>query len=108
MDTLKNKSYKSFDYISRYTSFPYYYNTLNDKYIYGITSHISKNVSYTIHKVRDYDTLDLLANSYYGRPDLYWIIADFNDISDPFTNISEKFESIKIPSLGGIYFNKNE
>ena len=54
MDTLKNKSYKSFDYISRYTAFPYYYNTLNDKYIYGITSHISKNVSYTIHKVRDY------------------------------------------------------
>lgn len=104
MDRLENKSSKTYPYISRYASFPYYYNTLDNKYIYGVTDHIDKNINYTVHKVNDYDTLDLLANSYYGRPDLFWIIADFNDIIDPLINLSEKFDSIKIPSLSDIHF----
>ena len=36
MDTLKNKMYNSFDYLSRYTNVPYYYDTLEGKEIYGI------------------------------------------------------------------------
>ena len=49
-------------------------------------------------------TLDFLANKYYGRPDYYWVIADFNHIRDPFINLSDWFNTIKIPSLGSLEF----
>lgn len=105
MDALKNKSTKKYSYISRYSKFYYYYNTLDDKYIYGITGNLSKDTNYVIHKIRDYDTLDLLALNYYGRPDFYWIIADYNNIKDPFSSI-QKYESLKIPTLTEIYFKE--
>ena len=70
-DVLKNKSYKQYENISRYTSFPYYYHSEDNKYIYGITSHIDKNISYVVHKIRQGDTLDNLSLTYYGRPDYY-------------------------------------
>lgn len=104
MDRAKNKSYKQYDYISRYTSFPYYYQELDGKYFYGITGHINKNINYNVHNIKDYDTLDLLALTYYGRPDFYWIIADFNNIKDPFINLYENFDTIKIPTLTQIYY----
>lgn len=104
MDRAKNKSNKQYDYISRYTKFPYYYQELDDKYFYGITQNLSKKVNYTVHKIKDYDTLDLLALTYYGRPDFYWIIADFNGIKDPFINLYDKFESLRIPTLTQIYY----
>ena len=104
MDRLENKSYKQYDYVSRYTPFPTYYNTLDDKYIYGITDHLNKDISYMIHKVSDYDTLELLANAYYGRPDFYWILADFNDIVDPFIVLKEKYSTLKIPNMTKLYF----
>lgn len=107
MERITNKSYKSYSYVSRYTSFPYYYQTLDDKYFYGLTDHINKNVSYTVHKLNDYDTLDLLADTYYGRPDFYWIIADFNNIIDPLEPLYPKLKSIKIPSMSNIYFGDN-
>lgn len=107
MDRIKNKSYKTYPYVSRYTSFPYYYNTLDNKYFYGLTDNINKNITYVVHKVNDYDTLDLLAYTYYGRPDLFWIIADFNNIIDPLMNLKSKFDSIKIPSMSSIYFGDN-
>jgi hypothetical protein len=43
MDTLKNKNYASFDYLSRYTSTPYYYDTLQDRQIYGIGTNLKNN-----------------------------------------------------------------
>lgn len=104
MDNLKNKSYKEYDYVSRYTSFPYYYNTLDDKYVYGITSTIDHSIEYVEHKVTSADTLDNLALAYYGRPDYYWIIADFNDIVDPFIELSSQFKTIKIPSFSSVKF----
>lgn len=104
MDRVKNKSFKDYTYISRYTKFPYYYHELDDKYFYGITEDLNKNIEFTIHKVNDYDTLDLLALTYYGRPDFYWIIADFNGVKDPFIKLSDNFKSIKIPSLNQIYY----
>lgn len=104
MERIKNKSYKQYPYISRYTSFPYYYNILDNKYFYGLTSNLDKSTSFTIHIINDYDTLDLLANIYYGRPDLYWIIADFNNISDPLTPLYPKYKTLKIPSMSNLYF----
>jgi hypothetical protein len=107
MDRVKNKSWKNYPYVSRYTKFPYYYQELDEKYFYGLTDNINKNVTYLIHKVLDYDTLDLLSFNYYGRPDYYWIIADFNNIKDPFIKLSDKYKKLKIPTLTKIYFGDN-
>ncbi len=104
MDALKNKSKKQYGYISRYTSFPYYYHTLDDKYIYGITSHLNKDVVIVEHKVLETDTLDSLAYKYYGDPTLYWVIADYNDIQDPFIKLITKYKTLKIPSISNITF----
>lgn len=104
MDRSINKSWKTYDYISRYTKFPYYYQTLDGKYFYGVTGNLSKNITYLVHKVHDYDTLDMLALNYYGRPDFYWIIADFNNIKDPLTDLSSNYSTLLIPTLTKIYF----
>ena len=105
MNILKNKSYNNPNYLSRYSSFPYYYNTEDDKYENGITSQLGvEDVPYVLHKVIDYDTLDSLALAYYGRPDYFWIIADFNRIRDPFINLKDHYKSLKIPSISNIYF----
>lgn len=104
MDLLKDKEVKSYEYISRYSSFPFYYNTQDDKYIYGITSQLKNEAVYVAHKVKQDDTLDKLANHYYGRPDLYWIIADFNHIQDPFIELFGKYDVLKVPSLTSISY----
>ena len=103
-DVLKDKKYKQYENISRYASFPYYYHTEDNKYIYGITSHIDKNISFVSHVVRQGDTLDSLSLTYYGRPDYYWMIADFNDIQDPYENLFEKFVTLKIPTFTSINY----
>ena len=51
MNILKNKSYRTYDYTSRYSTYPYYYNTLDKKYIYGITGQLSDETEYTLHYV---------------------------------------------------------
>ena len=106
MNILKNKSYRTYDYTSRYSTYHYYYNKLDKKYIYGITGQLSDETEYTLHYVTDRDTLDSLALYYYGRPDLYWIIADFNRIQDPYINLFEKYNYIYIPSLSGVKYKK--
>lgn len=104
MDVLKNKQYRQYDYISRYSSFPIYYNTLDEKYIYGITSQLNENSEFVAHNVTMTDTLDSLAFKYYGRPDLFWVIADFNRIKDPFITLIDYFSVIKVPSLSTLSF----
>lgn len=104
MDVLKDKQSKTYSYISRYSAFPFYYNTLDNKYIYGVTSQLDKNIPYVAHKIEQSDTLESLALKYYGRPDYYWVIADFNSIQDPFIHLKEKFEIIKIPALSNISY----
>ena len=102
MDVLKDRQTKTYDYISRYSTFPFYYHTLDNKYIYGITGKLAEDVEYVAHKVTQFDTLDSLSFTYYGRPDLYWVIADFNRINDPFINLWRYYSIIKIPSLSAI------
>ena len=104
MDVLTNKSYKTYDSVSRYSPFPYYYHTLDNKYIYGVTSHLGKNVSFVEHTVESKDTLDSLSLTYYGRPDYYWIIADFNDIQDPYIYLYKKYKTLKIPTFTSVNF----
>lgn len=104
MDVLKDRSQKRYQYISRYTPFSYDYHTLDDKYIYEVTSQLNKDVTYVEHKIKESDTLDTLSLKYYGRPDYYWIIADFNSIQDPYVELFGRYEKLRIPTLSDITF----
>lgn len=107
MDVLTDKSKKAYTYTSRYAPFPYYYHTEDDKYMYGITSYLNENAPYVLHAVKEVDTLFSLAEKYYGRPDLYWIIADFNRIVDATIEISKKYKTLKVPSISDITFKQD-
>lgn len=104
MSILTNKSYKQYDKLSRYSVFPYYFNTLDNKYIYGTTAQLYTSTKYTAYTVRKNDTYDSIALSAYNNPTYYWIICDFNRIQDPFTP-PEPGTVLKIPSFSSIYFN---
>lgn len=103
MDVLEKKSFRTYDYISRYQSFPYYYNKEDDKYIYGVTSHIDDSSGYSIHIVRDGDTYDSISLQYYNNPTLYWIICDFNRVCDPYKKLNVG-DRIKIPVISSLQF----
>ena len=104
MKVLENKTYKTYDRISRYTRFPYYYNKLDNKYIYGTTAHLKNYSYYILHLCKATDTLDSLALEYYNNPTYYWVIADFNRIQDPFTDLEEG-KYIKIPNFSTVEFD---
>lgn len=104
MDTLIKKTYYNYDYKSRYTPFPYYYDTLSEREIYGIGANMKKGIEWVAHKVKQEDTLDNLALYYYSNPSLWWIIAYFNDIQDSFKPLIDQFEIIKIPNMSSISF----
>ena len=102
MNVLKDKSSRTYFYTSRYATLPYYYNTLDKKYVYGISKNLNTNTDYVLHNLVDSDSLDSLALKYYGRPDLFWVIADFNNLNDPYIRLVDKMSLIKIPALSGI------
>lgn len=104
MDVLKNKYLKDYSYVSRYSNFYSAYNSLDDKYITEITSQLKNTTTYVLHQVKENESLDYLANKYYGRPDLFWIIADFNRITDAFINLYDYYKEIKIPSISSVQF----
>lgn len=104
MDSLKNKKYNQYDYISRYAGTPVYYHIDDEKEITGLSKNMLKNVTWAVHKVVSTDTLDKLALTYYNNPTYWWVIAYFNDIQDAFINLKEHFDTLKIPSINGISF----
>lgn len=105
MSQLTDKAYKSYDRVSRYSIFPYYYNRIDDKYIYGLTSQLKKdNVSFVTHVVQLEDTLDTLSLYYYNNPTYFWIIADFNNIQDPYEKL-RLGTKLKIPTFSNIEFD---
>lgn len=103
-NVLKNKSYKSYDKVSRYSSFPYYYHSIDNRYTYGITANLKDTTPYRAHVVLEGDNLDTLALHYYNNPTYFWIIADFNRIQDPYKNLVIG-ETIKIPTFSTIEFD---
>lgn len=103
MNTATNKSTKSYNYICRYQSFPYYFNNEDEKYIYGTTSQLDKDVSYVAHTVKKGDTFDSLSLYYYNSPLYFWVIMDFNSIQDPFQELKAG-QTLRIPTLNGIKF----
>lgn len=104
MDVLTDKVYKDYPKLSRYSGFPYYYHTVDNKYIYGTTAYLKDTTLYKIHTVTKGDTFDSLALEYYNNPTLYWIICSFNRIRDPFIELEEGTK-IKVPSISNIEFN---
>lgn len=105
MERLVNKAYKEYGYFSRYTSFPYYYNTEDKKYVYGTTSHINQNATYVLHKVKQNETYDSIALDYYNNPTFFWVICDFNKVQNPFTKPAPD-TMIKVPTLADIGFKE--
>ena len=104
LDMYIDKSYKQYTRLSRYNNFPYYYDTLDNKYIYGTTAYLKSDTPYVLHTVAQNDTLDSLALKYYNNPTYFWIIADFNRIRDPYLPL--KIGSfVKIPAFSSIEFN---
>ena len=103
MNNLSKKSYRSYDYISRYQQFPYYYHEEDDKYIYGTTAQLDDTLGYTLHVVKRGDTIDSIALDYYNNPTMFWLICDFNKIQDPYTKLKVG-DKIKVPVLSAIRF----
>ena len=104
MNTLSEKNFKSYNYLSRYATFPYYFNDVDQKYIYGLTSQLSDQSPYVLHTVENtHETFDSLALKYYNNPTLYWVICDFNGIQDPYEALKLK-QQLKIPTLSSIFF----
>lgn len=106
MDTLRNKNYANFDYLSRYTNVPYFYDSLRDREIFGIGTNMKNNTEYFTHKVQNNDTLHSLALKYYNNPTYWWIIAYFNDVQDSFIHLKDKYETLKIPNISSVEFGR--
>ena len=102
-DVLINKSYKEYNYLSRYTQTPIYYNTVDKKYVTGTQTNLDNTTLFVNHKIERNDTLDKLALQYYNNPTKYWIIADYNRILDPYKPLKVG-DILKIPVVSTLEF----
>lgn len=106
MNTLKNKQFKNFDYLSRYSTVPHYFDTLCNREIYGIGTNLKTTGEYVTHTVKANDTLHSLALKYYNNPTFWWVIAYFNNIQDSFKPLRDKYQILRIPNIASIEFGK--
>ena len=51
-DVLSKKTYRNLGNLSRYSNSPYYYNSRDNKYVYGFSKRINPNTAYTVHTVK--------------------------------------------------------
>lgn len=105
MDVLTNKKYRTYEKVSRYSPEPYYYNTVDNKYVVGTYHQLRTDTTFQIYVVRRNDTYDSIALQFYNNPTYYWIITDFNRVNDPFVPPKEGVR-LKIPSFSGIRFEE--
>ena len=108
MDRLKNKTFKNYDYVCRYSSVPYFYDSVDEKYIYGIGSQINKDAPYIEHQVKEADTVESLALKYYNNPTLFWVICYYNNIQDAYVKLSEEYTVLKIPNISSVSFREGD
>lgn len=99
MDILKNKTYKTSAYYSRYNGIPYYYNTLDGNYQLGLKSWLKPTFDYIRYTVEEGDTFDYIALKFYNNPTYYWLICDANKVIDPMKE-PEVGDVLIIPTLG--------
>ena len=105
MDILTNKTYKTYDSMSRYSSFPYYYHNLDNRFTYGFDANLKTDTPYQLYYAQQGDTWDSIALKFYNSPTRYWILCSFNRVINPFTNLKEG-QAIKVPSLSSIEFDR--
>ena len=103
MIELSKKSYKSYEFLSRYEQVPYYYDSSHDKYIYGTSAYLNNTTTFVAYKVKKGDTWDSIALYYYNNPTYYWIIMSYNRVQDPFEQ-PVVGSIIKIPTFSSISF----
>lgn len=103
MDVLKDKQYKSYDRLSRYSNFPIFYNTLDDKYESGTTTYLSDETPYMLYVVQEKDTYDKISLEHYNNPTYFWIICNYNRIADAFET-PQPGTTLKIPLISNIEF----
>lgn len=103
MDVLKNKEYKDYNRLSRYASFPYFYNTLDNKCVVEIPTALDPNTLYSTYIVQAGDTYDFISLKSYNNPTYYWIICNANNIFDPLVNPTPGTR-LRIPQLSTIQF----
>ena len=103
MDVLVNKQYKSYDKFSRYAPLPYYYNIVDNKYVYGTYHQLRDDTNYQLYVTQKNDTYDSISLKFYNNPTYYWVIADFNRIEDPFISPTEGTQ-LKIPAFSNLTF----
>lgn len=60
----------------------------------------SISLDYVIHTVLEGETIQSIAFQYYGDSGMWGVIADANDILNPFEDLHEDMELI-IPNYGG-------
>ena len=104
MDILKDKVYENYNYLNRYTNVPYYFNTVDHRYIYGIGTQVRTDTASTLHQTEPDDTLAYLALKYYNNPTYWWAIAYFNNIQDAFVQLYQKYPTLRIPDIASLTF----
>ena len=101
---LIDKQTKTYMYFSRYQNTDIYYDTSDQKYIMGTTRWLSDDTPYLRYTVSRGDTLDTIALDMYNNPTYWWVIADFNRITDPFAKLVEG-STIDVPIFSNIEFS---
>lgn len=88
MNILTNRAVKTSKYYSRYNGLYYYYNKLDKKYQLETRRWLKEFVDTSkiqTYIVKEGDTYDTIALEFYNNPTYYWIICDYNRITNPFT-----------------------
>ena len=98
------KYFRNYDYVCRYQGFPYYYDSRNNRYYYGLTSYLSDNTDYVVYEVKPGDSYDSIALDKYGCALYYWIILDYNRILDALEP-PVPGTILRLPSLNSIIFD---
>ena len=77
-----------------FKSFPYTYYSLDDASTVQVVTNITNRVTlsdevknnlglYDEYDIKDGETPELLADKFYGNPELHWLILHYNEIIDP-------------------------
>lgn len=103
MNILTDKQFDSYNRLSRYSAFPIYYNTLDNRYQGATTSYLSPTTPYILHTVKQGDTYDQLSLDYYNNPTYFWVICSYNHVQDCF-DVPQVGSLLKIPVLSAIEF----
>jgi len=93
---------------NRYRKCPIYADKETNDYVIGMRDiiDIPKTPSDTIHTVTSSEVcrLDLIAYKYYNNALLWWVIAQANNIKDPFNDVVLGMQ-LRIPNMNTLYGN---